>query len=990
MKHLSPMTCGTGEASNVNKRTLYEQDRIAVCSQKRAVGIALLVFVGLFFVAVIIAFATPLSGCSFLNGSIDTEPLTDEELLEHNRFILPSGEEFPWNKSRLPDFVRPLHYTIQIHPNLTTLDVTGWVVIQFIVLNETDFIVFHSRNLRVIDKWVKEEVEDPHRVEPHNISRLLEYPPFQQMYLELAEGSKLVPGKNYSLGIRFYTNISTELEGFYLSSYVNSQGERRYLATTHFEPTYARSAFPCFDEPQFKATFKMIIIRNQQHKSLFNMPIKKIETVYYGYHMELWRDEFEESVEMSTYLVAFVICDYESISNKTTKGVEVAIHTPPGLLPQASFALQSAIQVMEYYDEFFGVPYPLPKQDLIAIPDFGAGAMENFGLITYRETSILYDSNESSSAAHQWVAVVLAHELAHQWFGNLVTMKWWNDLWLNEGFASFIEYVGVDHIRPEWKMMEQFVIEKTQPALALDALGSSHPISVEVQDPREIEAIFDTISYNKGAAILRMLESVLGLNVLRHGLTDYLNEHKFDNADTKDLWDALSTSTNETMKVKTVMDTWTLQMGYPLIEVRCENNTVKATQERFLLNPADNETGVELIQSPFKYKWYVPLTYVTDAKPRTMQLVWMNMNEFTMPYRAEWIKFNVNQTGFYRVHYQGKLWDSLVKTLLSNPFVLSPTDRASLIDDAFTLCKAGVVDASVPLEIAKYLMKETDYVPWATALEHFRSWSKILYERQAHRLLMQFVLKLIEPIYKRVGWADEGSHLMKVHLLLSYSSSSLHTIRLLRSEILSTAILCDNKEAVKEATTKFNNWMQKGARVPPNLREVVYSAGIKYGGVVGWDHCWAQYNASRIPSEKKLLLKAMGSAADPWLLQQYLDACLSRDVVRPQDVRTVLAVVASNPSGRLLAWRHLRAYWMNFQNLFGEGSFTMGSLITAVVSHFSSEFDYVEVTNFFSDVDVGSGARALNQSLEMIRLNIRWLQNNENQIEDWLRKYLST
>ncbi|XP_021954471.1 endoplasmic reticulum aminopeptidase 2 [Folsomia candida] len=963
----------TGESTNANKRTLYEQERIAVCSQKRAVGVALLVFFALFFVAVIIAFATPLSGCSFLTGPSDSSLNPDEGSDEHD-FISESGELFPWTKPRLPTDIKPTHYTISIHPNLTTLDVTGWVVIRFEVLVETSLIVLHSRNITIIDKWVKEEVEDGHRVEPLNISQLLEYRPFQMISLEMKDESALIPGKNYSLGIRFHTNISTELEGFYLSSYVNSQGERRYLATTHFEPTYARSAFPCFDEPQFKAAFKMIIIRNQFHKSLFNMPIKKIETVYYGYNMELWRDEFEESVEMSTYLVAFVICDYESISNKTSKKVEVSIHTPHGLLNQAQFALQTAVQLMDYYDEFFSVAYPLPKQDLIAIPDFGAGAMENWGLITYRETSILYDKNESSSAAHQWVAVVVAHELAHQWFGNLVTMRWWNDLWLNEGFASFVEYVGVDHIQPDWKMMEQFVLEKTQTALALDALASSHPISVDVRDPREIEAIFDTISYNKGAAILYMLESVLGQSNMRHGLMDYLNEHKFDNADTDDLWTALSSSANDSMKVKTIMDTWTLQMGYPLIRVRIENNSIRASQTRFLLNAYDNETELEHVENQFGYKWYIPLTYVTDLKPRSMQLVWMNRTdyEFSMSFRAEWIKFNVNQTGFYRVQYEGQLWDSLIKVLLTNPFILSPTDRASLIDDAFTLCKAGLVDANIPLELSQYLSKETEYVPWATALEHFRSWSKVLYERKAHRPLIQYVQKLTEPIYKKVGWADSGTHLFK----------------LLRGEVLSTTIHCENKDAEKEAMARFDNWMKKGVRVPPNLREVVYSAGVKYGGVTGWDYCWSKYNSSRVPSEKKILLKAMGSAADPWLLQQYLEACLDREVVRPQDVRTVLGVVAANPSGRLLAWRHLRAHWLTFQSMFGEGSFTMGSLITAVVGHFSNEFDYREVTDFFSDKDVGSGTRALNQSLETIRLNMHWLQNNEDDIEKWLQSHL--
>lgn len=285
------------------------------------------------------------------------------------------------------------------------------------------------------------------------------------------------------------------------------------------------------------------------------------------------RDDFQESVEMSTYLVAFVVCDFKRVSELTKRNISVSVYASEAMLPQARYAVTTAARIMDYFESFFGVHYPLPKQgtceekifpfpsrffstrdlhsaDLIAIPDFATGAMENWGLITYRETSILYDPEESSTNVHEWIGTIVAHELAHQWFGNLVTMKWWNDLWLNEGAASFFEYKGVNYISPEWSMMDKFILEKTQSALDLDALATSHPISVQVKDPNEIEAIFDDISYSKGASILNMLEGFLCEDVLKSGLNDYLNSHAYGNADTNDLWAAFTKHANNTFDVK--------------------------------------------------------------------------------------------------------------------------------------------------------------------------------------------------------------------------------------------------------------------------------------------------------------------------------------------------------------------------------------------------------------------------------------------------------
>ncbi|XP_057336106.1 endoplasmic reticulum aminopeptidase 2-like isoform X2 [Microplitis mediator] len=952
--------------TGLHKRSIYEHNGVAVCSQKRALCIATIVFATLFAISLIIAFAGPQNDCPCAGERPDNLGIDDD--YETSEPLATNGEIFPWDNVRLPSFAHPTRYNITIHPNLTTLEVKGQVTIEFYVDKETNFVVFHCKNLTITEKMVQNR-----KGHDMKISKLLEYPKHQQLYLELEE-TKFRKRGNYSIHLRFVSQLTSELEGFYLSTYTTADGDKRYLATTHFEPTYARSAFPCFDEPQFKARFRVSIFRDRFHIALCNMPIMNTEDAGFYMGRGLLRDDFEESVEMSTYLVAFVVCDFKRISQLTSRNVSVSVYASESMLPQATYALETAVKVMDYFEDFFGVHYPLPKQDLIAIPDFAAGAMENWGLITYRESSILYNPQETSTVAHEWVAVVIAHELAHQWFGNLVTMKWWNDLWLNEGAASFFEYKGVNHVSPHWNMMDQFVLDKTQSGLSLDGLATSHPISVPVKDPSEIEAIFDTISYNKGASILNMLEGFLGEDIFRRGLNEYLNVHAYGSADTNDLWSVFTKHANRTFDVKAIMDTWTQQTGFPLVTIKREGKVVTASQKRFMLTPADNETEVPPPKG-FNYKWYVPLSYYVDKEPEVVYNVWMNMSDvtFEIPENTSYIKCNVNQSGFYRVTYPDEMWNAIIDTLMTKPWQFSPIDRANLIDDAFTLCDAGEVNATIPLRLSLYLLKEKDYAPWATALSYLHSWKEKLGESSGYKRYIIFLKKLLSPITQTVGWKDDGDHLTKW----------------LRIAVLQAAVELKLDEVVKPAKNLFEDWMLRSKRIVPNIRDVVYIAGVRFGGETEWNYCWETYKKTQVPSEKRLMLQALGASTDPWLLQRYLLKTLDRENIKSQDVEAVISAVARNPEGQSLAWRHLKAYWPQFHALFGNGSLTMGTLISTVTSQFFTEYDYQEVSQFFSDVDVGSGQRALEQSLETIRFNIRWVKENADTIDQWLIDYLT-
>ncbi|XP_059093631.1 endoplasmic reticulum aminopeptidase 1-like isoform X1 [Tigriopus californicus] len=945
-----------------SKKDLYEQGPVAQCSKAQAIALTVFVFTALFLTSLAAAFVKPFNIECPVEEIAEVEVPSDEPEL-----VATNGEEFPWDDIRLPSFITPIRYDIELTPNLTTHWVKGIEKLIFTVKEETNFIVFHSKNITITSRTMNERL---------NVERMLEYPFREQIYLETDE--YMVPGVSYAIRLKFQYKLSKHLEGFYLSRYNNEAGEQRFLATSHFEPTYARRAFPCFDEPDLKAKFLMTITHDTEYSAFFNTP-KKAVTEVRGKN-NLIRDEFEETVDMSTYLVAFVVCDFAQVHSITQKGVNVSVIAAPHKIGQAQFALESATKIMDYYDEFFGIPYPLPKEDLIAIPDFGAGAMENWGLITYRETSLLYSETQTSADAKQWIAVVVAHELAHQWFGDLVTMKWWNDLWLNEGFASWMEYLGVDHIHPEWRMMDQFFLDMVAPALALDSLTTSHPISVDVKDPKEIEAIFDTISYKKGAAIIHMLEDLVGEKTIRDGLTHYLKEHKFDNAETNDLWDAISRSWDSgkyDFTVKEMMDTWTLQMGYPLITFDQQNDTNIYTirQERFLKSMNVNDTEIqERRHEQDDYQWVVPLTFHTDLEDFPTHKFILNKSQtmdFEFPGDMTWFKANLNGTGFYRVNYPASNWDALILALNTDHRVFTPADRAQLINDAFALAQAGLLPSTKPLDMIMYLLKENEIVPWATALRHLSAWKVTLQETDLIPLINNFIQTLISPIYNKVGWGETGEHME----------------RLLRKLILRTALDADMEEAQEKAVKYFHDYKNKNESVPPNLKAVAYSAGVKFGGLDEWKFAWTMFKESHIPSEKSIWMRALANSPHPYILQQYLDATLDRQKIKPQDVTSVLAGVARNPAGANLAWRHVQMHWDEILSNFGVGSFIIGSIIESTTSHFSTEFDYEQVQDFFIPrrTHIGSGQRALDQSEEQIQINIEWRRDHEEEIRRWMQ-----
>ncbi|XP_054842436.1 endoplasmic reticulum aminopeptidase 1 [Eublepharis macularius] len=904
---------------------------------------------------------------------------------DHHNETGYSSKPFPWNKMRLPKHVVPVHYDLLIHPNLTTLTFTGFAKIEISVLQQTSSIILHSKYLHISKAAIQGEMEGINTKQGVTVS---EYPPFEQ--IALLTGEALQAGNNYFIIIEYFANLSDNFHGFYKSTYRTPEGEERVLALTQFEPTAARMAFPCFDEPAFKARFSVKIRREQKHHGLSNMPLVKSINI-----MEwLIEDHFEMSVKMSTYLVAFMVSDFKSITKMTSRGIKVSIYTVPYKINQAYYALDSAVKLLDFYEGYFSIPYPLPKQDLAAIPDFQSGAMENWGLTTYRESSLLYDPEKSSASSRLGITMVIAHELAHQWFGNLVTMEWWNDLWLNEGFAKFMEYVSVNITHPELGV-EDYFLDKYFNAMEVDALNSSHPISTAVEDPAQILEMFDEVSYDKGSCILSMLREYLGSTVFEAGIVKYLLRFSYQNTQSEDLWNSLSEicpagSADESQAedgvcarsqeaissshwtksalhdVKTMMNTWTLQKGFPLVTVTVRGKNIHLQQEHYM-------KGSHL-SSPTGYLWHIPLTYITSKSDIVQRfLLRTKTDSFILPEEVEWIKFNVGMNGYYIVHYGDDGWDALISLLKENHNAISSNDRASLINSVFQLVSAEKLCITKALDLTLYLQHESKVNPVSQGLSELVPIYKLLEKRDMSDTADQlkgYLVNLFKNIIDKQSWTDEGSM----------------AERILRSTLLTFACVRKYQPCVDKAMEYFMKWKDSDGtlHLPSDIKLAVYAVGAQTDE--GWDFLFSKYQLPKFNTEKGQIEVVLTLSCNKEKLQWIMDQALQGDTIKTQDLPHIVVSVGRNPDGYQLAWKFLKENWPKLVQKFELGSHSLANMITGVTNKYSTKGQLEEVKDFFSALDKKSSQlRSVEQAIETIEENIQWMHKNLEKIQKWLQ-----
>lgn len=904
--------------------------------------------------------------------------------MDINKTFVTADSSFPW-KLRLPDTVKPVHYDLLIHPNLTFLNFTGRVQIKLEVQQDTEHILLHSKNLH-ISKAVVLQSGDGHVLHVH------ESEPFEQIALS-SQNFMFLKGVHV-IQLDFSANLSNSFHGFYKGSYTTQHGEIRALASTQFEPTHARAAFPCFDEPAFKANFSIRIRREPRHISISNMP--KLKTV--ALTADLLEDHYDVSVKMSTYLVAFIVCDFVSISKRSQHGVQISVYTVPEKINQAEYALNTAVTLLDFYDDYFAIPYPLPKQDLAAIPDFQSGAMENWGLTTYRESGLLFDPERSSTSDKLGITKVIAHELAHQWFGNLVTMKWWNDLWLNEGFAKFMEFVSTNITYPELQVNDYF-LEKCFTAMSVDSLSSSHPISNSVENPAEIREMFDDVSYQKGACVLNMLRDFLTPEVFNFGIIRYLKKHSYQNTVSADLWYSLTNicdsddfdfgtlNTNgfctdsksrpsaskwymeDDLNVKVIMDTWTLQEGFPIITVNVNGREVKLKQERYLKGADTSKNS--------SFLWQVPLTYITSSSNSVQRFLLKTRNDVLyLPAQVEWIKFNVDMRGYYIVHYEDQGWEALISQLQHNHTVFSGNDRASLIHDIFQLVKIGKVTLDKALSMSLYLKHETEIMPVTQGFSELVPLYKLMEKRNMAALEHQmkaYLVNLFQGLIDTQTWSDEGSV----------------SERILRNYLLLFACVRRYAPCVTTAQDLFLKWKESGGnmRLPADIRLVVYTEGARTEE--GWDFLMEMYRYTMYPSEKSQIKAALAYSPLAHKLEWLMKKGLEGEVLKTHELPSLVISVSKNPNAYKLAWNFLRANWQELVKKFDLGSSSVSRMVVGVTNQYSTTEMLEEVQSFFRSlqVDMGLGLRSIQQALEYIEENIRWMDRNILLLKDWLNSH---
>ncbi|KAL7871287.1 hypothetical protein SRHO_G00087840 [Serrasalmus rhombeus] len=877
---------------------------------------------------------------------------------------------------RLPDSLVPESYEIFLQPYLyvelpNATDQTpffkGNSTVRFQCVKNTRSIFLHALQLNVT------KVVVTHSVTGNNIgvgrTTLHED---ESNFFEIQLKDVLIGnGSYYDLFTEFEGQLLDDLAGLYMSQYsknTSDEKEKRFLVASQMQPTDARKVFPCFDEPAMKAVFNVTIIHRSDTKAQSN---SRMDTeIIVDVDGEQWvATKFVPTPRMSTYLLAFTVNGFES---KDTDYGHTKIKTfarPEAVKAgHADYASIITPKILKFYEDRFNLSYPLFKLDQIALPDFGAGAMENWGLIMYRETALLYDEHVSSTSNKEWIATVIAHELAHQWFGNLVTMKWWNNLWLNEGFATYMSYLGVDHVEPDWNTRDLIVLKEIQPAMEVDSLNSSHPLSsteAEVQTPSDISSLFDSISYSKGAAVLRMLSAYIGESNFFAGLKRYLQMYKYANAEYADLWKCMEEASiyND---IQSIMKGWTEQVGYPVISINTTSGEV--SQERFVLNQTG---GYGLI-------WQVPITYMsTDLKVQDelfKEKGPVRKPNFS-PKPGQWLLVNINCTGYYRVNYDEDNWNKLIDQLETNHDYIPLINRGQLIDDAFNLARAKYVNVTLPLKTTKYLINETEYFPWESALNNLQFFILMFDRSEIYGPMQKYLRKQVSPLYNYFQNYTENATIPE-KLTDQYN------------QINAISVACSNDvpECIEMATKLFQEWRNGTNRIPPNLKSTIYCSAIASGDEDDWDFAWKQYEAATIATEKDKLRYALSCTKKIWLLNRYLEYTLDPTKIRKMDVVSTINHIARNVAGQALAWDFIRAHWTQISQDYGGGLMSVGSLIDVVTERFSSEFELQQLKQFQRDYDedgMGPATRALEQAIERTEANIQWVKENKQTVLNW-------
>ncbi|MGB4067726.1 MAG: M1 family metallopeptidase [Nitrospira sp.] len=834
-----------------------------------------------------------------------------------------SGSNDPY---RLPRHVIPTRYDLRLEPDLSTATFTGHVTITVTVLQATQTILLNAVDLALQSAVV----EGPNR-QPLKASIELE-PKTQRARLSFQEA---IDPDEWKLVLSFEGKLNDQLRGFYRSTYKDSSGAMQTLAATQFEATDARRAFPCWDEPDFKAIFATTLVIDPRLTAVSNTTVLS-ESIEHNKKVV----RFADSINMSTYLVAFIVGQIEATTPVYVGKTPLRLWTIPGKQPLTSFGQEIAAASLKFFEDYYGVAYPGDKLDLLAIPDFASGAMENLGAITFRETALLVDQRTGTHAELERIADVVAHENAHMWFGDLVTMSWWNGLWLNEAFATFMEMLAVDAWKPEWKRWETFSVARAA-AFSVDGLMSTRPIEFPVHAPKDADAMFDILTYEKGASVLRMLEQHIGPVVFRDGVRQYLRAHAYGNADTKDLWTALGTVARQ--PVPELMDGWIFQPGFPLVTAEVCGQELQLSQQRFTYL---------MQQSVSEQLWQIPVQIRLNIGDRVEhRRLLLTERETTIGLPAGVISIFVNEGGhgFYRVRHHGALLQLLLDQGLDR---LAAMERFNLISDAWATTVAGLMPLPDYFQLTARFKDERDRNVWTVLLDSFSFLNRIT--TPENRVALEaLVCGRVGLVVKELGWDPKPGE------------SDL--VRQLRGDLIGALGKLGNDPATQQqAAERYQQYRKDPSTADANVVPALVAILAHVGDEARYEEFSERYRTASTPQEERRYLFSLAAFRPKELLKRTLTRTINGEI-RTQDAPFIVGALMMNVDGREQAWEFVKANWDQMDRLFPKQG--LRRMCGGIVGLATPELEQ-DVRAFFAARKIDLGGKTLEQYFEQLRIAV--------------------
>ena len=842
---------------------------------------------------------------------------------------------------RLPRHVLPTRYDLRLEPDLTSATFQGRATIAVTVIQPSTVIVLNALDLTIESAAAEDD-------QGRRVSAVIEMDePLQRCSLRVSQA--MSPGA-WRLHLAFRGTLNDTLRGFYRSTYKDQSGTTQTMSATQFEATDARRAFPCWDEPDFKAVFSTTLVIDRTLTAVSNSAVAS-ETMEGDKKVV----RFADTIKMSTYLVAFIVGRIEPTAVTFVSKTPLRLWAVPGKSHLTSFGQDIAKASLQFFENYYGIAYPGDKLDLLAIPDFASGAMENLGAITFRENALLVDQRSAAHSELERVADVVAHENAHMWFGDLVTMSWWNGLWLNEAFATFMEMLAVDAWKPEWKRWDTFSVARAA-AFSVDALHSTRPIEYPVRAPKDAEAMFDVLTYEKGASVLRMLEQHIGPTVFRDGVRDYLHAHAYGNADTRDLWVSLGKAAKQ--PVPDLMDGWIFQPGHPLVTAELtDQSELVLMQRRFSYLP-----------NPSPATWHVPvqLRIITKDKQETRRLLLTeNKASLTLPSDTEYAVINQGGHGFYRVQYGPMLFKRLLDAGLEK---LAAIERFNLVNDVWATTVAGLTPLESYLELTGRFATERDKNVWAVLIDSFAFLNRII-EPSDRPALEVFVRSRIGPAAAAVGWVSQ--------------SGESDLARQLRSELIGALGRLGNDPATQVRAMELYTMARKDqAAVDPNLLPALVSILAFTGDAARYDEFTERFKTARTPQEERRYLFSLATFTQPALLDRTLAKTLDGGI-RTQDAPFIVSAVLGNVYGRERGWSFVKANWDQMAQRFPkQGVRRMCGGITGLCRPDLEQ----DVRAFFTARKIDLGGKTLEQYLEQLRIAVTFRERYGRDLGGYLER----